>query len=194
MSENAFAEEEQASEKEKSGKKPTSFKKEVVSWALTLAVALVVVFVVDAFVAKAVIVQSVSMNDTLVENDRLLALKLYGEIKSGDIVVFHNSDTKDFIKRVVATGGDKIDIDFEKGEVYVNDKLINEPYIKQPTRVRLDFEGPVIVPEGYLFVMGDNRNHSNDSRDKNVGLISEEKVFGKVIFRFYPFDKIGSLN
>lgn len=175
-------------------KKQTSVKKEILSWVVALGSAVVLVLLVNAFVAKTVIVQSVSMNDTLVANDRLVVTKLFSDISAGDIVVFHSTDTKDFIKRVIAVGGDTVDINFETGEVYVNNEVIDEPYIKEKTREQLDFKGPVTVLPGHIFVMGDNRNHSNDSRDSQVGMIPTDKVFGKVVFRFYPFNKIGTVK
>ena len=98
------------------------------------------------------------------------------------------------IKRVIAVGGDTVDIDFYKGTVSVNGQELDEPYVGTPTNLSYDMKFPLTVPAGKLFVLGDNRNDSIDSRSTDIGLINENKVLGKVIFRFYPFNKIGIIK
>ena len=90
------------------------------------------------------------------------------------------------IKRIIAVGGDTVDIDFDKHEVYVNGELIDEPYIAQPTRLEYDVKFPITVEDGRVFVMGDNRNDSLDSRSSKIGTVDERYIFGKAIFRIVP--------
>jgi len=110
--------------------------------------------------------------------------------KKGDIVVFQaKSDSfggTPLVKRVIATAGQTIDIDFVSGDVFVNGILQVEPYINELTHNRLDFSGPLTVPAGHIFVMGDNRNSSSDSRDSRVGLVDTRYVLGKVLFIAIP--------
>ena len=91
---------------------------------------------------------------------------------------------------MIATEGQTVDIDFEKGVVYVDGVALDEPYTAEPTYDREDFNEPVTVPEGCVFVMGDNRNHSTDSRDNRIGFIREEYIMGRVLFRLAPFGAI----
>ena len=136
------------------------------------------------------------MNDTLVHGDYLLLLNnvFYTDPKQGDVIVAAKSSFKDgepIIKRVIATEGQWVDIDFEAGIVYVGDdqnhlQPLDEPYTYTPTNT---FEGvtfPIQVQEGCIFVMGDNRNDSKDSRNPQIGQIDRREVLGKVIFLFLP--------
>lgn len=127
-----------------------------------------------------------SMEDTYHEGDKLVIERNKGDsYERGELVVFSCSEEGKnhtaLIKRVIAKGGDTIDIDFEKGTVKVNGEILDEPYIKEPT-TRNDggFEYPVTVPEGCYFCMGDNRNHSSDSRDGDVGFVPEKDIKGRV--------------
>ena len=107
----------------------------------------------------------------------------------GDIVIITqpNALHKTLIKRVIAVGGQTVDIDEEAGIVYVDGEPLREEYTLEPTYIKGDMEFPIHVPEGYVFVMGDNRNDSTDSRMKVVGLIDERYIMGKVLVRLSPF-------
>ena len=101
------------------------------------------------------------------------------------------------IKRVIALEGQKVDIDFALGVVYVDDKPLDEPYTKTPTNAQYDLQFPMTVPEGCIFVLGDNRNESLDSRDSSIGnngMIDTRYVIGRAIFRIFPFDEIGKVR
>ena len=166
-------------------------RKSVLSYLHDFVVWLVAILLVFLLLFRVVIVSGPSMNDTLVDGDYLLLLNnvLYGEPKHGDIIVAAKASFKNgepIIKRVIATEGQWVDIDFEKGIVYVDGTALEEPYTKTPTNM---FEGvgfPLQVDEGYLFVMGDNRNESKDSRSLDIGLIDKREILGKAIFLFLP--------
>lgn len=168
---------------------------DVVSILATACIAVTLAFL---FIFRTVGVNGGSMEPTLYTNDRIILTASYGEPKYGDIVVTCQPSKAPevpdvLVKRVIATEGQTIDIDFEDGIVTVDGVVLDEPYIKNETRDREDFSGPVTVPEGYVFVMGDNRNNSTDSRDNRVGFIKEDYILGKALFRILPFGqfKIG---
>ena len=170
---------------------------------------LVAILLIFLLLFRVVVVSGPSMNDTLVHGDYLLLLNnvFYTDPKQGDIIVAAKSSFKDgepIIKRVIATEGQWVDIDFDAGIVYVNGTALEEPYTKTPTNI---FEGigfPLMVDEGCIFVMGDNRNESKDSRSLEIGLIDKREVLGKAIFLFLPgkdvateqmnFKRIGALS
>ncbi|MBQ8763594.1 MAG: signal peptidase I [Clostridia bacterium] len=163
-----------------------------------IASAIAAVAIVFIFLFRTVGVVGDSMYPTLHNTDRIILSAFYDESENGDIVVTCQPSKSPVIpdvlvKRVIATEGQTVDIDFEKGVVYVDGVALDEPYINEPTHDRENFYEPVTVPEGYVFVMGDNRNHSTDSRDNRVGLIREEYILGEALFRIVPFGqfKIG---
>jgi signal peptidase I len=163
-----------------------------------IAIALVIVIAV-MLVIKPTIVKESSMEPTLYENNYLLVNKQaynFGKEERGDIVVF-NSDLKDddgndklLIKRIVALSGDEITI--ADGELYVNGEKQQEYYIKEQGETYGDVT-KAKVPEGRVFVMGDNRRVSIDSRAEEVGFIHKDRLVGKAFVRLYPFNKIGGL-
>ena len=148
---------------------------------------------------RIIVVSGPSMKDTLVDGDCLLLLDntFFNEYDRGDVVVI-SKQTYDngtpIIKRVVATEGQTVDIDFEKGIVYVDGKALNEPYIKTPTNRKEGVEFPLTVDDGCLFVMGDNRNDSKDSRSPEIGLIDKHEILGKAIFILFPGNEGGALK
>ncbi len=150
--------------------------------------AVIVVFLIFAFVFRAVGVDGDSMFPTLKHGDWVAVSGITTELKRGDIIVSAQPWERNvpIVKRVIAVGGDTVYIDFDDNAVYVNGEKLNEPYVAELTRVGYDVEFPVTVDEGKLFVMGDNRNISLDSRSSKIGLIDERYVLGKVLFRVYP--------
>ena len=104
------------------------------------------------------------------------------------------NDNKALVKRVIAVAGDTVNIDFDNGIVYVNGEAIEEAYLDGSTNNKLDFIGPQTVPENCLFVMGDNRNASTDSRDKRIGMVDKRLVIGKVLLVVYPFSDFGGVE
>lgn len=150
------------------------------------------VTVLFVFVVRLVGVSGSSMYPTLHDRDYLVLLSnvFYSEPKVGDIVVMTVPAFQDepIVKRVIATGGQTVDIDFEAGQVYVDGHLLDEPYIYEPTYrdYALGLDYPVTVPDGCLFVLGDNRNNSADSRYAPVGMVDKRYVLGKVLFLVFP--------
>lgn len=178
-------------------KEPFNLKKELWEWAKAIFFAAVIVFIVFKFIIQVVTVNGISMEPTLEERDRLVISNLFYTPETGDIVVLSDKTGLDeaLIKRIIALPGQTVDIN-ENGEVLVDGKILSEPYIAELIQEdhRGDMEYPVTVPEGKIFVMGDNRNHSTDSRYSSVGLVDEKEVLGRVIFRLLPFDKIGPVD
>ena len=133
-----------------------------------------------------------SMLPTLEDGDSIIMSLMY-KPKAGDVVVTTQPNylNHNLVKRVIAVGGQTVDIDPIEGKVFVDGKELDEPYIKEPTRVVGDFEYPITVPEGKVFAMGDNRNGSLDSRHASIGFIDERYVKGKVFFRIRPLKRFG---
>ena len=152
---------------------------------------LAVVTIVFVFFFRLVAVSGSSMYPTFVNADWLVLESnfLYRDVSRGDVVVLNvDVPTLDgpIVKRVIATGGQTVDIDFATGAVYVDGKLQIEAYISEPTLLSGGLEFPVTVPEGCVFVMGDNRNNSHDSRFTDIGCVSTDRILGKVLFILFP--------
>ena len=169
----------------------------VFDFVSVIALAIVAVALSFTFVFRTITVVGNSMYPTLRNGDRIILTAFYTEPECGDIVVTGQPSEDPIpdvlVKRVIATEGQTVDIDFNLGVVYVDGVALDEPYVADLTREREDFTQPVVVPEGHIFAMGDNRNHSTDSRDSRVGFIKEEYILGKAVFRMMPFGqfKIG---
>ena len=166
-------------------------KKTALSYLHDFVYLVAAVLLVILLLFRIVVVYGPSMRDTLYHGDYLLVLNnvFYTNPQYGDIIVatkdsFENGEP--IIKRVIATEGQWVDIDFENGIVYVDGVALDEPYIKTATNLDEGMEFPLYVEEGYIFVMGDNRNRSRDSRNPRIGLIERREIIGKVVFLVFP--------
>ena len=178
--------------------KRDSWANEVFEYAEMIFTTVVAVMLIFTFVVRPAEVNGSSMYPTLEDGDRILISKLFYQPEQGDIVVIPHpnmpEDEPALIKRVIATEGQTVDIDFDEGIVYVDGVALDEPYTYEPTYLEEDFEGPITVPNGQVFVLGDNRNNSADSRDARYGTFDADYILGRCILRIGPFDKIGSVE
>ena len=180
-------------QQEQDGKNPAA--NETLDWLQSIVSALVVCILIFTFLGRVVGVVGSSMVPTLEDGQRLIVSKLFYTPKYGDIVVLRKREFKEepIVKRVIATEGQTVDIDFEAGIVYVDGTALDEPYVNAPVHERESFEEPVTVPEGCVFVMGDNRNASTDSRYSLIGCVDTRLILGKAYFRLYPLNRIGGV-
>ena len=161
------------------------------SWLRTLVCVVLATVLVFTLVVRIVRVDGQSMRETLQNGDILLTVNrhLAAELKAGDIVVVKKEyfeDGKPIVKRIIATEGQTVDIDFDEGVVYVDGQALEEDYINERTYLEEGTEFPLTVPEGSIFVMGDNRNRSSDSRDSRLGTVDARYVIGKAVFMAFP--------
>ncbi|OGO82858.1 MAG: signal peptidase I [Clostridiales bacterium GWD2_32_19] len=172
--------------------------KEIFDWAEVIVMALLITFILKAYVVEFTQVSGPSMQPTLQDGNRLIINRfIYNltEPKHGDIVVFDFSEEKSFIKRIIGLPGDVIDI--RDGDVYINDIKQEEGYIQEKVQIYGDVNFPVTVTKDHYFVMGDNRNNSSDSRLKMVGdngLVSKKVIRGPVVLRIWPFNEFGTIK
>ena len=160
-------------------------------WVQLLVCCVVTVVVIFTFVMRVVRVDGPSMRETLQDRDLLAVVNspLCGSCGAGDIVIIRREDFLDgapIVKRVIATEGQTVDIDFDTGTVYVDGEALDEDYIREPTFTDEGMDYPLTVPEGSIFVMGDNRNHSDDSRNSQLGTVDTRYVIGKAVFLLFP--------
>lgn len=181
----------EGNKKEKKQEPKLGWKKSTVLYLHDLIYMLAVILLLFILLFRVIIVSGSSMNDTLVDGDYLLLVShvFYREPKQGDIVVaskesFDNGEP--IIKRVIATEGQIVDIDFANGIVYVDGLPLEEDYIKEPTTLAEGMIFPLRVEEGCVFVMGDNRGNSKDSRNPEIGLVDTREILGKAIFLILP--------
>ncbi|MBQ2963762.1 MAG: signal peptidase I [Clostridia bacterium] len=169
--------------------KKRTFAQILVDFVSIISTSIVAIMLIFTFVFRIVGVSGPSMMNTLHNGDWLLVSAFITEPERGDIVIVTqpNSFNEPIVKRVIAVGGDTIDIDFENALVYINGEVINEPYLASPTTTdELAWNYPITLKEGQVFVMGDNRQHSTDSRSPDIGLIDENYILGQVMVRFSP--------
>lgn len=163
---------------------------ELFDWLQCVLTALLIAVLLFLFVGRIISVEGISMERTLVEGDRVVASNLFYTPRNGDIIVFHSPterfDGTPLVKRVIAVSGQEIDIDFDAGHVFLDGNLLDEPYINNLTTSGGDFAGPVYIPDGYVFVMGDNRGFSTDSRNNSVGLVDTRYILGRVLMIMVP--------
>lgn len=170
----------------------------VMEWVETIVMAVVLVAVAFTFVARVITVDGVSMEPTYYNGDRVLVTKLAGQARQGDVVIVVGALEEPIIKRVVATEGQTVDFDPELGEVTVDGQPlpgsvfgIEDGITFVPDLPGMVMEFPQTVPEGCVFVLGDNRDNSTDSRFVTIGMVDQRNILGKVVFSLYPFSKIG---
>ncbi|MBD5113519.1 MAG: signal peptidase I [Ruminococcaceae bacterium] len=173
---------------------------DILEWMSCMIFAVTAMLVINLFFFRSITVSGTSMNDTLVDGDKVIAMNFCYTPQYGDIVIVQANKLKNkntglygepIIKRVIAKGGDTVRIDYANGNVYRNDELLEEDYIKDLTHLHndgwLQDNEEIVVPENCVFVMGDNRNASNDSRNlQEVGFIDVDAIMGKAIVRFAP--------
>ena len=171
----------------------TSLGEEIKDWIVSIAIAVVLAFFIRYFIVELYLVDGPSMRPTLQSAERLVVNKFIYRFRPperGEILVFRypRDPSRDFIKRVIAVPGDTIEI--RDGRVYVNAALLNEPYILSKTRGNYPL---ATVPEGHIFVMGDNRNNSEDSRFADVGFVPFDLIKGKAMLVFWPVSQFKTL-
>jgi len=174
--------------------------REIFEWVQAIVVAFVVAMFIRTFLFTMVVVDGPSMEPTFKDGQRLVVTRLDKNYSYGDVVVFRPECAPDklYIKRVIATEGQTVSFDFENGLVMVDGEVIDEPYIKEAIQNGYFYDynpntrPEIVVEKDTLFVMGDNRNRSKDSRDDEVGLVKEKSVIGKAVFRWWPLNQIGA--
>lgn len=166
---------------------------EVYDWIQCIIFALVFCVLLFVFAVRMVNVVGHSMVPTLEQSDKVVISNLFYHPKQGDVVVLRKQTLmqEPIVKRIIATEGQTVDIDFDDGVVYVDGKALDEPYVNEPVHDRENFEGKITVPEGCVFVMGDNRNASTDSRDARFGCVDTRYIMGRVYFTLFPVKNIG---
>lgn len=172
------------------------YNSEFFEWGEALVISLTIIILLFTFVVRLIGVDGESMMPTLHDRDKVFMSGLFYTPEKGDIVVLTKESFIDgpIVKRIIGTAGDTIDIDFESGEVTVNGEVQQETYINETTHSPGDMTFPQTVPEGCVFVMGDNRNHSSDSRWESLGMVDERYILGHVMARIWPLDRIGRID
>lgn len=164
--------------------------RETYEWVRSLVSAVLIITLTFTFAVRMMGVSGPSMIPTLQNGDRLIVVNstICGDYEVGDIVIARKLSFSDepIVKRVIATEGQTVDIDFELGRVYVDGVELHEDYINDLTYLQEGTEFPLTVPQGSVFLMGDNRNHSNDSRDDRLGPVEEQLIIGKAVFVLFP--------
>ncbi|WEG12155.1 signal peptidase I [Pullulanibacillus sp. KACC 23026] len=178
-------------------------KNEVFEWIKALAVAVIIAIVIRSFIFTNYVVEGESMMPNLQNGNRLIVNKVDYHVtqpKRFDVIIFHATPTEDYVKRVIGLPGDTVE--YKNDTLYINGKAIAEPYLdayKKKTSGNLTWDfnlkkvtGKTVVPKGKLFVMGDNRQNSVDSRV--FGFVDESKVVGKVDLRYWPLNEFGTIK
>ncbi len=170
---------------------------EVFEWFETVVVfTLVITILILMFLFNFSSVSGISMQQTLQPGDRAIVQIIGYTPKHSDVIITDSliSFGNPLVKRVIALGGDTVDINASTGEVSVNGVVLDEPYLGSTTNFSGDNTYPLTVPEGKVFIMGDNRQASNDSRSSQIGFIDERDIVGKVLFRVAPISSMGAIS
>ena len=209
-----------AAPKNKKEKKKKTLGREILEWTEAIVLAVIAALLIRSFLFTVVRVDGESMTNTLADNDRLIVWRAGYEPKQGDIVIFKPDIPENegnyilglfrwdnaqgrlvgptyYVKRVIATAGQRVEIDYNESAVYVDGKKLDEPYIREKI---MEPRGSNVVggiqafevDEGCVFVLGDNRNGSRDSRD--IGMVSEKDIVGKAMLRFWPLNSFGAVT
>lgn len=198
-------------EKKQTTGAPVNWRHELLDWLQLLSWVLVVIVALFTFVVGIVGVNGSSMYPTLHNNDLMVVWRLGYTPESGDVVVLRKDNTfedRALVKRVIATGGQRVYIDYDSNTITVDGQVLQEDYINReidvtygddPMAVRVDLDPAYIntefvVPEGCVFVCGDNRNHSSDSRVMELGMVDTRYIIGEALFVFFPLGHIGAVN
>ncbi len=178
--------------------------REIYDWVEIFVITISVILLLFTFFIRVAFVDGTSMLPTLHDKETLAVSNLFYTPKQDDIIVFQAPDSRvkgGLVKRVIATGGQTVDIDFVTWTVTVDGEVLDEPFINELPEYqagyymrKFDMEFPLTVPEGYVFVMGDNRNGSHDSRESDIGCVDTRYIFGRVLFRITPFNKFGAVD
>ena len=172
------------------------FSNSLFDWGEAMIFSLLLVVVVFTFFFRLIAVDGTSMVPTLQDRDMMVVSNLGYTPARGDVIVVNKEGfgIGPIVKRVIAVGGDTVDINFATGDVTVNGEVLDEPYINEPTYTAEGTKFPLTVPEGQLFLLGDNRNGSSDSRDPRIGLVDERYVIGHVLGVIFPFTSRGTVE
>ena len=171
--------------------------KELYDWILCMIFALTVCVLLFAFCFHVIDVVGSSMYPTLHNGEKMLVSNLFYKPKAGDVIIFKKAEydpNKALVKRVIATEGQEINMDFVNGIVYIDGEPIIEDYINELTFNKLDFIGPKTVPEGCVFVMGDNRNASVDSRKSEIGMLDTRLIIGRAYSVVFPLSVLRTIK
>ena len=175
--------------------KAEEFKLDLYFWLQALVMALVGLILIFTFVGRIIGVDGESMMPTLHDHDMLLLQSIGYTPSQGDVVVLSKNTFRDgapIVKRIIAVGGQTVDIDYDTNTVYVDGVALDEPYILEPMReLPAEYATHIEVPEGSVFVMGDNRNNSTDGRSPSIGVVDERCILGRALFVILPFQDTG---